>query len=385
MSFLTSNPLHSLGSFVSVSGITIRASSCVSVGFFPPESSVQGGTSAHSLPKTLAVLGSNPLLDREDETAVDLVEKMLAGSQRALAQLMSQVERHSAAVPQIMRQIAPALGKAYCVGITGPPGAGKSTVTDKLAAYARHQGQTVGIIAVDPTSPFSGGAILGDRIRMQQHYLDAGVFIRSMATRGSHGGLPQAAQGVRKLLDAFGKDLILIETVGVGQTELSIVEAADTTIVLLVPESGDTIQTMKAGIMEIADIFAINKSDRDGAERMLHDLRMLVHMHPPCTWWDPPVLTTQAHKNLGIPELYAAISQHRQTLIETDQLRMRRRQHRHTELVALLQEHLMALLTAQLDRHAVLLALKEQVQEGILDPYTAVERIIARQDILLWQ
>ena len=203
----------------------------------------------------------------EDATAVDLVERMLAGDQRALAQLMSHVERHSAEVPEIMRRIAPALGRGYCVGITGPPGAGKSTITDALTAHARQQGQTVGIIAVDPSSPFSGGAILGDRIRMQQHYLDAGVFIRSMATRGSHGGLPQAAQGVRKLLEAFGKDLILIETVGVGQTELDIVEAADTTVVLLVPESGDTIQTMKAGIMEIADLFVINKADRDGAER----------------------------------------------------------------------------------------------------------------------
>lgn len=313
---------------------------------------------------------------------MELVERMLTGNQRALAQLMSHVERHSAAVPAIMRHIAPMLGKAYCVGITGPPGAGKSTVTDKLAAYARQQGQTVGIIAVDPTSPFSGGAILGDRIRMQQHYLDAGVFIRSMATRGSHGGLPQTTQGVRKLLDAFGKDLILIETVGVGQTELDIVETADTTIVLLVPESGDTIQTMKAGIMEIADIFVINKADRDGAERMVHDLRMMVHMHPASSWWETPVLATQAHHNMGISELYAAISQHRQTLTETGQLLRRRRQHRHQELVTLLQERLMTLLIAQLDRNESFLLLKEQVQEGLLDPYTAVEHILEKAQIL---
>src|SRR5499427_9905062 len=216
----------------------------------------------------------------EDASPVDLVDRMLAGDQRALAQLMSHVERHSAEVPEIMRRIAPSLGRGYCVGITGPPGAGKSTVTDALTAQARQQGQTVGIIAVDPSSPFSGGAILGDRIRMQRHYLDAGVFIRSMATRGSHGGLSQAAQGVRKLLEAFGKDLILIETVGVGQTELDIVEAANTTVVLLVPESGDAIQTMKAGILEIADLFVINKADRDGADRLVHERRMLVHTHP---------------------------------------------------------------------------------------------------------
>lgn len=316
---------------------------------------------------------------------MDLVEKMLAGNQRALAQLMSQVERHGAEVPAIMRRIAPALGKAYCVGVTGPPGAGKSTVTDKLVSYARQQGQTVGIIAVDPSSPFSGGAILGDRIRMQQHYLDAGVFIRSMATRGCHGGVPQTTQGVRKLLDAFGKDLILIETVGVGQTELDIVEAADTTIVVLVPESGDAIQTLKAGIMEIADIFVMNKADRDGAERMLHDLRMLVHIHPLAEGWETPVLATQAHKNIGIPELYEAIHSHRQKLTETGQLLSRRRQHRRQELLALLHERLMTLITVQLDRHAALLMLNEQVQEGLLDPYTAVEQILEKKDIMLWQ
>jgi LAO/AO transport system kinase len=321
----------------------------------------------------------------KDNAVVDLVDRMLAGDQRALAQLMSHVERHSAEVPEIMRRIAPALGRGYCVGITGPPGAGKSTLTDKLTAYARQQGQTVGIIAVDPTSPFSGGAILGDRIRMQQHYLDAGVFIRSMATRGSHGGLPQAAQGVRKLLDASGKDLILLETVGVGQTELDIVEAADTTVVLLVPESGDAIQTLKAGILEIADLFVINKADREGADRLLSELRLLVHMHPRYDWWDIPVLATQAHNNVGIVELYATIAQHRQRLADTGQLLIRRRQHRRQELLGLLQQRLMALLVAQLEQHPELLTLNAQVQDGLLDPYTAVEQILGGKDILRWR
>src|SRR5215510_12274277 len=319
----------------------------------------------------------------EDATAVDLVERMLAGDQRALAQLMSHVERHSAEVPEIMRRIARTLDRGYCVGITGPPGAGKSTITDALTAQARQQGHTVGIIAVDPTSPFSGGAILGDRIRMQQHYLDAGVFIRSMATRGSHGGLPQAAQGVRKLLDAFGKDVIFIETVGVGQTELDIVEAADTTVVLLVPESGDAIQAMKAGILEIADLFVINKADRDGADRLLRELRMLVHMHPRHDWWDIPVLATQAHKNVGIVELYDTIEQHRQTLTSTGQLLVRRRQRRQKELLALLQQYFMARLLARLEQHKVLHKLNEQVQEGQLDPYTAAEQILGSKDIFL--
>jgi LAO/AO transport system kinase len=218
---------------------------------------------------------------------------------------------------------------------------------------------------------------------MQQHYLDAGVFIRSMATRGSHGGLPQAAQGIRKLLEASGKELILIETVGVGQTEIDIVEAADTTVVLLVPESGDTIQTMKAGLMEIADVFVINKADRDGADRMVRELRMLVHIHPRYEWWETPVLATQAHQNIGIAELYATIEQHRQTLTTTGQLLVRRRQRRRQELLALLQQRLMAMLAARLEQHAVLHKLNEQVQEGQLDPYTAAEQILARKDILL--
>ncbi len=313
---------------------------------------------------------------------MDLVERMLAGEQRALAQLMSHVERHTAEVPEIMRRIAPTLGRGYCVGITGPPGAGKSTLTDTLTAQARQHGQTVGIIAVDPTSPFSGGAILGDRIRMQQHYLDAGVFIRSMATRGSHGGIPQAAQGLRKLLDAFGKDLILIETVGVGQTEIDIVETADTTVVLLVPESGDTIQTMKAGIMEIADLFVINKADREGADRLLRELRLLVHMHPRYDWWETPVLATQAYQNVGIPELYTALAQHRQTLSDTGQLTVRRRQHRQREFVVLLQERLMARLVAHLGHHEALRLLDVEVQEGRIDPYSAVAQILARPDML---
>jgi LAO/AO transport system kinase len=216
---------------------------------------------------------------------------------------------------------------------------------------------------------------------MQQHYLDAGVFIRSMATRGSHGGLPQAAQGVRKLLEAFGKGLILIETVGVGQTEIDIVEAADTTVVLLVPESGDTIQTMKAGLMEIADIFVINKADREGTDRMLRDLRMLVHMHPRDEWWETPVLTTQAHKNVGITELYSTIEQHKQTLTTTGQLLVRRRQRRQKELLVLLQQRLMTMLVVRLAHHEGLHQLNEQVQEGQVDPYTAMEQILGAKDI----
>jgi LAO/AO transport system kinase len=308
---------------------------------------------------------------------VDLVKRMLAGDQRALARLISHVERNSRDVPAIMQCVYPTLGAGYCVGITGPPGAGKSTITDQLTACARQQGKTVGIVAVDPSSPFSGGAVLGDRIRMQQHYLDAGVFIRSMATRGSHGGLPQSAKGVIKLLDAFGKELILVETVGVGQTELDIVEAADTTVVILVPEAGDAIQAMKAGLMEIADIFVINKADRDGAERMLTELRLLMHLHPKYDWWEVPVLATQAHKGIGIVELSEAIATHRRTLEAAGQLLVRRRAHRRKELLELLQHRLLQDLLAQLEQNDTLQELVEQVQEAIIDPYTAAQRILA--------
>lgn len=314
---------------------------------------------------------------------MELVDHLLAGDQRALARLISQVERNSPDIPAIMKQIAPALGRAYCIGLTGPPGAGKSTMTDKLTAHLRQQGKTVGIVAVDPTSPFSGGAVLGDRIRMQQHYLDSGVFIRSMATRGSHGGLPQAARGVVKLLDAFGKDCILIETVGVGQTELDIMAAVDTTVVILVPEGGDAIQTMKAGLMEIADIFVVNKADRDGADRMQTELRMLMHMHPRYDWWDIPVLATQAHKNLGIPELFSTLLAHRQTLEATGQLAARRRMQRRQELLDLLQQRLLHLVIQQLEQETALQGLMEQVQEAVMDPYTAAQQILEER-ISLW-
>lgn len=310
-------------------------------------------------------------------SAAALVDRMLAGDQRSLARLISRVEQDSADVPAIMQRLYPELGKASCIGITGPPGAGKSTVTDKLTAHVRQLGMTVGIIAVDPTSPFSGGAVLGDRIRMQQHYLDDGVFIRSMATRGRHGGLSHTAKGVIKLLDAFGKDVVIVETVGVGQTELDIVETADTTVVILVPESGDTVQAMKAGIMEIADLFVVNKADRDGADRMLMDLRMLVHMNAEADGWEIPVLATQAHVGVGVSELYEAIQQHHTRLQETGQLTERRRAHRRRELLELLQHRMLTSILKRMDHDDALNALVGQVQDATLDPYTAAQHILA--------
>ncbi|MFC2046755.1 methylmalonyl Co-A mutase-associated GTPase MeaB [Chloroflexota bacterium] len=232
----------------------------------------------------------------------ELVTRMFAGSHISLACLISAVERESPDVPEILEMITPHLGKAYCIGITGPPGGGKSTLVDKLAAVTRRRGLSVGIVAVDPSSPISGGALLGDRIRMQQHYLDDEVFIRSMATRGSHGGLSKAVQATVNLLDAFGKDIIMIETVGVGQTETNIIEIADTVVLVLVPESGDAIQVMKAGLIEVADIIVVNKADHEGAERLVTELQDTLIFDGKRA--KQSIMVTQAINDIGIEELY---------------------------------------------------------------------------------
>src|SRR5260370_24526633 len=222
-----------------------------------------------------------------------------------------------------MRVIQPRLGRAHVLGITGPPGAGKSTLVDRLTSHLRAEGAAVGVLAVDPSSPFTGGAVLGDRIRMQTHTLDPEVFIRSMATRGSLGGLARATGDVIKLLDAFGFSWIIIETVGVGQTELDIIRQADTTVVALVPESGDSIQAMKAGLMEVADVFVVNKADRAGAHALMAELRFSVHLHYTSRGasqdvdWEVPVLATEGANDVGIGELLEAIKRHRTVLAQT--------------------------------------------------------------------
>ncbi|MCI0858711.1 MAG: methylmalonyl Co-A mutase-associated GTPase MeaB, partial [Chloroflexi bacterium] len=221
-------------------------------------------------------------------------QRLLAGDKRALSQVISLLERHDPATSQVLKEIDPHTGGAYTVGITGPPGAGKSTIVDRLTELLRQQGLTVGILGVDPSSPFTGGALLGDRIRMQRHYLDSGVFIRSVATRGQSGGLPRIIKGMVRLLDAAGTDLVLVETVGVGQSELGIMGVADTVVVTLMPESGDAIQTLKAGIMEIADLYVVNKADRDGSEQMATTIRAMLQMAPTQPDWTPPVVLTQA-------------------------------------------------------------------------------------------
>jgi len=313
---------------------------------------------------------------------MELVESMLAGSDLSLARLITLVERETSEVPHIMSLIYPNLGNAHLVGITGPPGGGKSTMVDRLTAVMRARGLSVGVLAADPTSPFSGGAVLGDRIRMQQHYLDKGVFIRSMATRGSRGGLPRAARGVIKLLDAFGKDFVLVETVGVGQTELDIMEATDTTVVILVPEAGDTIQTMKAGLLEIADIFVVNKADREGADYLALELEQMLRMKPRESWWQVPVLSTQAVNEIGIEEVYQQIERHREDLRATGRLSMRRQEQRKMEFIETIEQGIRARLLELARKDGRLAASLEKVEKGELDPYSASLEIITSKALL---
>lgn len=304
---------------------------------------------------------------------MELVESMLAGNQRALSRLITKAEQEAHELPEIMKAVYPYLGKALSVGITGPPGAGKSTLVDKLTSVIRSYLLSVGIIAVDPTSPFTGGAVLGDRIRMQQHYLDPQVFIRSMASRGSRGGLPYTARNVIKLLDAYGKDTILVETVGVGQTELDIMAAVDTTVVTLVPEAGDTIQTMKAGLMEIADIFVVNKADRPGSDKLMVELEAMLHLNPSKEDWNRPVLATQALNDTGIMELYQAIISHQEYLKSSGNFTRKRQEQRREEFIRTVEQRLRKRLSRLMKRNERLMTLWEEVEAGDVDPYSALD------------
>jgi LAO/AO transport system kinase len=312
----------------------------------------------------------------------DLVDRMLGGDRVALARLMTLVENRAPELPALMSRVYARSGHAQVVGITGPPGAGKSTLTDRITAALRAQNKRVGIVAVDPSSPFTGGAVLGDRIRMQGHFLDAGVFIRSLATRGSHGGVPRATRDLVRLLDAFGMDAVLVETVGVGQTELDVMRLADTVVVVLVPEAGDAVQVMKAGLLEIADVFVVNKADRDGAERMQSELVQMLHLRPPSAW-QIPVLLTQATTGVGIDAVMAALSRHREFLATDSGRPLRDARRREDELLDILSEELRRRLATVLDDGTDGIApLVAAVRDGAMDPYSAALRVLENAGLL---
>jgi LAO/AO transport system kinase len=302
-----------------------------------------------------------------------LLERFDRGDKVALARLITLIENHAPERNAVIERIYSKTGHAHIIGITGPPGAGKSTLVNVMIAKYRALGKQVAVLAIDPSSPFSGGAVLGDRVRMTDHYKDSGVYIRSISSRGSHGGLSRAAREIVKLLDAYGHDVIIIETVGVGQTELGIMDLADTTVVVTVPEGGDAVQVMKAGLNEIADVFVVNKADRDGADRIKAELELNVHLRP-AGGWSPPVLMTQAAADKGVAQVVESIAKHRDYLAANHDP-ARDAERRTNELIEVLSGELgdRAVRALKEGREDGLLA---SVRSGQLNPYGAVRKII---------
>ncbi len=302
------------------------------------------------------------------------IERILAGDRRAVARAISLVETEGPEADRLLRSLFGRTGNAYRIGITGPPGAGKSTITSKLASAFRRSGHQVGIIAVDPTSPFTGGALLGDRVRMTDVELDDGVFIRSMASRGSLGGLSRKAGEAADVLDAAGKQTILLETVGVGQSELDIAGAADTTVVVLVPESGDSIQAMKAGLMEIADVFVVNKADREGADQAVMAIQMILHFRERAVWM-PEVVRTVASEGRGIDDLSQALERHHRSLESQGGLAERRRNRLKRHISDLVSERLKKEFWSE-ERDSLLEQRLEDLLRRDANPYDIVEELL---------
>ena len=308
----------------------------------------------------------------------DLVAEVLQGSVKAMARLITLVENEDSRALQIMGAIYRHTGNAYVLGITGSPGTGKSTLTDKITTILRERQQTVGVIAVDPSSPFTGGALLGDRIRMQRSAGDAEVFIRSMSTRGNLGGLARTTGDVVKIMDAFGKDWVIVETVGVGQDEVEIAKTADTTVVVLAPGLGDAIQSMKAGVMEIADLYVVNKADRSGADELLNEVNFRVEQDAQIrkALWKPPVVKTIALENQGTDSLMEAIEKHRSFLRQSGRLRRNRREKTRQETLALLTEEISRNVLNKVLGNGRFDALVDEIVAHKKDPYTSVEEIV---------
>ena len=305
-----------------------------------------------------------------------MVSRIRGGELRALSRAISIVENRTPESTELLKALFPYSGNAVLLGLTGSPGAGKSTLVDQVAREYRKQGKTIGIVAIDPTSPFSGGAILGDRIRMQSHHADAGIYIRSMATRGSLGGLASTTADVATVLDASGRDLVMIETVGVGQDEVDIVRLADVTIVVLVPGMGDDVQTIKAGIMEIADIFVINKADRDGAERVEREIRALQSLATRKDNWTPPIVKTVASEGTGIADLLAAIQRYREYLQRSDRVQARRIENWRGRIAEMLRDALFRRVLSYYLSDGLATRYAAEVAEHKRDPYSLVEKIV---------
>jgi LAO/AO transport system kinase len=307
---------------------------------------------------------------------LDIAEELLQGNRLALSRAITAIENEYDEATAIMKKLYPHTGHAFVLGVTGPPGAGKSTLTDKMAREYRKQGKTVGIIAVDPTSPFSGGAILGDRIRMNGLTLDEGVFIRSMGTRGSLGGLSHKTADAVKAMDAFGKDVIFVETVGVGQSEVDIVKAADTTMVVLIPGMGDDIQAIKAGILEIGDVFTVNKADHDGADKLVREINMMLDLDGNMTDWRPPIQKVIANQNIGVTELLTQIDKHYSYIKGNGKLTERRTKRTRDEILDILDSNIGSYVRQKIVDNGRIDDYVERIKQRETDPYTVVHEVL---------
>jgi len=310
------------------------------------------------------------------DTINDLIDNFTKGNIRALARLISKIENEDAEKDEILKRIYGKTGKAFVLGITGSPGAGKSSLVDRITAFLRKKGETVGIIAVDPTSPFTGGALLGDRIRMQDHAVDKGVFIRSMGTRGSLGGLARSTKEVVKVLDAFGYQWVIVETVGVGQAELDIMNVADTTMVVLTPGAGDSIQTIKAGIMEIADVFAVNKCDLQGADRVVSEIGQMLDLSKEITEWRPPVVKVSTLDDRGMGELMEVLEKHRDFLNDSGNMEVYRDEMARKETLEIVDYRWQRIVNHQLNYQGHVRDILDKVTDKKTDPFTAADEIL---------